>query len=51
VLRRIFGPREEATAGWKELHNVKVSNSYPSIHIIRIGESALAIIQLYILRF
>jgi hypothetical protein len=36
VLRRIFGPkRDEATGGWRTLHNVELHNLYSSPSIIR----------------
>jgi hypothetical protein len=51
VLRRIFGPKgEEATGGWRKLHNEELHNLYslPSIirmiplrwagHVARMGE-------------
>jgi hypothetical protein len=36
VLRRIFGPkRDEATVGWRKLHNEELHNVYSSPSIIR----------------
>jgi hypothetical protein len=36
VLRRIFGPKEEeATGGWRRLHNEKLRNLYASSNKIR----------------
>jgi hypothetical protein len=36
VLRRIFGPkRDEATGGWRKLHNEELHNLYSSPGIIR----------------
>jgi hypothetical protein len=35
VLRRIFGPkRDEATGGWRKLHNEELHNMYSSTNII-----------------
>jgi hypothetical protein len=40
VLRRIFGPkRDEATGGWRKLHNEKLHNWYSSPSIIRMIKS------------
>jgi hypothetical protein len=40
VLRRIFGPKkDEATGGWKTLHNEELHNMYSSPYIIRIIKS------------
>jgi hypothetical protein len=39
VLRRIFGPkRDEATGGWRKLHNEEILDLYSSPSIIRIKE-------------
>jgi hypothetical protein len=36
VLRRIFGPRrDEATGGWRKLHNEDLHNLYSSPKMIR----------------
>jgi hypothetical protein len=36
VLRRIFGPkRDEATGGWRKLHNEELHNLYSLPSIIR----------------
>jgi hypothetical protein len=40
VLRRIFGPkRDEATGGWRKLHNEELHNLYSSPSIIRMIKS------------
>jgi hypothetical protein len=40
VLRRIFGPkRDEATGGWKKLHNEELHYFYSSLSIIRMIKS------------
>jgi hypothetical protein len=40
VLRRIFGPkRDEATGGWRKLHNEELRDLYSSPSIIRIIKS------------
>jgi hypothetical protein len=40
VLRRIFGPkRDEATVGWRKLHNEEIYNLYSSPSIIRMIKS------------
>jgi hypothetical protein len=40
VLRRIFGPkRDEATGGWRKLHNEEFNNLYSSPSIIRMIKS------------
>jgi hypothetical protein len=40
VMRRIFGPkRNEATGGWRKLHNEELHNLYSSIGIIRMVKS------------
>jgi hypothetical protein len=40
ALRRIFGPkRDEATEGWRKLHNEELHNLYSSPSIIRITKS------------
>jgi hypothetical protein len=40
VLRRIFGPkRDEATRGWRKLHNEELHNLYSSSNIIRMIKS------------
>jgi hypothetical protein len=37
VLRRIFGPkRDEATGGWRKLHNEKFNNFYSSPSVIKV---------------
>jgi hypothetical protein len=33
VLRRIFGPKEEVTRGWRKLDNEELNTSY-FVHII-----------------
>jgi hypothetical protein len=39
VLMRIFGPkRGEVMEGWRQLHNEKLHNLYPSPSIIRIRD-------------
>ena len=36
VLRRIFGPkRDKATAEWRKLHNVELSDLYFSLSIVQ----------------
>jgi hypothetical protein len=40
VLKKIFGPkRDEATGGWRELHNEELHNLYSSSDVIRIMKS------------
>jgi hypothetical protein len=40
VLRRIFGPkRDEATGGWRRLHNEELNDLYSSPNIIRVMKS------------
>jgi hypothetical protein len=40
VLRRIFEPKaDEATAGWRKLHNKEFHNLYSSPSIIRMIKS------------
>jgi hypothetical protein len=40
VLRRIFGlKRDEATGGWRKLHNEELQNLYSSPSIIRMIKS------------
>jgi hypothetical protein len=40
VLRRIFGPkRNEATGGWRKLHNEELRDLYSSPSIIRVMKS------------
>jgi hypothetical protein len=40
VLRRIFGPkRDEATGGWRKLHNEELHNFYSLPSIIRMIKS------------
>jgi hypothetical protein len=39
VLRRIFGPKEEVSGGWRRLHNEEIHNLYASPHIIRVIKS------------
>jgi hypothetical protein len=40
VLRRMFGPnRDEATGGWRKLHNEELHYLYSSPSIIRIIKS------------
>jgi hypothetical protein len=40
VLRRIFGPKgDEATEGWRKLHNEELHNLYASLNIIRMNIS------------
>jgi len=40
VVRRIFGPmREEATGGWRRLHNEELHNSYASPNITEVIKS------------
>jgi hypothetical protein len=40
MLRRIFGPkRDEATGGWRKLHNEELHNLYSSPSIIRMMDS------------
>jgi hypothetical protein len=42
VLRRIFGlERDEATGGWRKLHNKELYNSYPSSIEIRVIKSRM----------
>jgi hypothetical protein len=37
VLKKIFGPkRDEATGGWRGLHNEELYELYPSPNIIRV---------------
>jgi hypothetical protein len=36
VLRRIFGPRDEVTGEWRELHNEELHDLYSSPSVIRI---------------
>jgi hypothetical protein len=41
VLRRIFGPqKDEATGGWRKLHNEELRDLYSSPSIIRIINSS-----------
>jgi hypothetical protein len=40
VLRRIFGPkRDEATRGWRKLHNEELNDLYCSPNIVRVINS------------
>jgi hypothetical protein len=40
VLRRIFGPkRDEATGGWRELHDEELHGLYSSPNVIRMMKS------------
>jgi hypothetical protein len=40
VLRRIFGPkRDEATGGWRKLHNEEVHNLYSLLITIKMVKS------------
>jgi hypothetical protein len=40
VLKRIFGPkRDEATGGWRKVHNEELRDLYSSPSIIRIVKS------------
>jgi hypothetical protein len=39
VLRRIFGPRNGVTGGWRKLHNEELHDLYSSPSIIRIIKS------------
>jgi hypothetical protein len=42
VLKKIFGPnRDEATGGWRKLHNEELHNLYSSPSKIRIIKSRL----------
>jgi hypothetical protein len=42
VLRRIFGPkRDEATGGWRKLHNEELRDFYSSPIIIRTIKSRM----------
>jgi hypothetical protein len=36
VMRRIFGPKNEITGGWRNLHNEELHNLYPSADIIKV---------------
>jgi hypothetical protein len=33
VLRRIFGPMDEVSGDWRELHNKELHNLYSSLNI------------------
>ena len=40
VLREIFGPkRNEVTVEWRKLHNVELTDLYPSPNIVRVIKS------------
>jgi hypothetical protein len=42
VLSRIFGlKRDEATRGWKKLHNKELNDLYSSLHIVRVIKSRM----------